>query len=111
MDFAFDRAEEMLTGVLFPIVILTIWEIYALAKGIEDERHTLCKNLENKADLSEQAPADNSQSLRVIGIGVMASGVIVFTLGLMAQNGTLLVCSMASVLILLGLFCIYKSKK
>lgn len=111
MDFVFDRAEEMLTGVLFPIVILTIWEIYALAKGIEDERHTLCKNLENKADLSEQVSADNSQSLRVIGIGVMASGVIVFTLGLMAQNGTLLVCSMASVLILLGLFCIYKSKK
>lgn len=111
MDFVFDRAEEMLTGVLFPIVILTIWEIYALAKGIEDERHTLCKNLENKADLSEQAPADNSQSLRVIGIGVMASGAIVFTLGLMAQNGTFLVCSMASVLILLGLFCIYKSKK
>lgn len=111
MDFAFDRAEEMLTGVLFPIVILTIWEICALTKGIEDERHTLCKNLENKADLSEQAPADNSQSLRVIGIGVMASGAIVFTLGLMAQNGTFLVCFMASVLILLGLFCIYKSKK
>lgn len=111
IGFAFDRAEEMLTGVLFPIIILTIWEVYAMMKNIEDARHKQCKEMENNIAESEDKPADNSQSLKVIGIGIMSSGLIIFVLGAMAETGTLLVCSMASVLMALGAFCIYKSKK
>lgn len=109
IGFAFDRAEEMLTGVLFPIIILTIWEVYAMMKNIEDARHKQCKEMENNIAESEDKPADNSQSLKVIGIGIMSSGLIIFVLGAMAETGTLLVCSMASVLAILGFLCTFKS--
>lgn len=111
-DFAFDRAEEMLTGVLFPIIILTVWEIYARFRKIEDERHQSSLVADNaNAVAEESSSSDNSQSLKVIGIGIGASGVLILGLGLLADTGQLIVAAIASVLILIGGFCLYKSKK
>lgn len=111
-DFAFDRAEEMLTGVLFPIIILTVWEIYARFRKIEDERHQSSLVADNANVVAEESnSSDNSQSLKVIGIGIGASGVLILGLGLLADTGQLIVASIASVLILIGGFCLYKSKK
>lgn len=111
-DFAFDRAEEMLTGVLFPIIILTVWEIYARFRKIEDERHQSSLLADNANVVAEESnSSDNSQSLKVIGIGIGASGVLILGLGLLADTGQLIVAAIASVLILIGGFCLYKSKK
>lgn len=111
-DFSFDRAEEMLTGVLFPVVILTIWEIYARIKGVEDMRHSNSMMDENQdVTLEEDKSTDNSQSLRVIGIGIGASGLLIMGLGLLADTGKLIVITIAILLVLLGGFCGYKSKK
>lgn len=111
-DFSFDRAEEMLTGVLFPVVILTIWEIYARVKGVEDMRHSNSMMDENQdVTLEEDKSTDNSQSLRVIGIGIGASGLLIMGLGLLADTGKLIVITIAILLVLLGGFCGYKSKK
>lgn len=111
-DFAFDRAEEMLTGVLFPIIILTVWEIYARFRKIEDERHQSSLVADNANVVAEESnSSDNSQSLKVIGIGIGASGVLILGLGLLADTGQLIVAAIASVLILIGGFCLYKSKK
>lgn len=111
-DFAFDRAEEMLTGVLFPIIILTVWEIYARFRKIEDERHQSSLVADNANVVAEESSSsDNSQSLKVIGIGIGASGALILGLGLLADTGQLIVAAIASVLILIGGFCLYKSKK
>lgn len=111
-DFAFDRAEEMLTGVLFPIIILTVWEIYARFRKIEDERHQSSLVADNANVVAEESSSsDNSQSLKVIGIGIGASGVLILGLGLLADTGQLIVAAIASALILIGGFCLYKSKK
>ena len=111
-DFAFDRAEEMLTGVLFPIIILTVWEIYARFRKIEDERHQSSLVADNANVVAEESSSsDNSQSLKVIGIGIGASGVLILGLGLLADTGQLIVAAIASVSILIGGFCLYKSKK
>lgn len=110
-DFAFDRAEEMLTGVLFPIIILTVWEIYARFRKIEDERHQSSLVADNANVVAEESgSSDNSQSLKVIGIGIGASGVLILGLGLLADTGQLIVAAIASVLILIGGF-VYINQK
>lgn len=112
LGFSFSRAEEMLTGVLFPVIILVVWEVYARIKGRIDVRHYDCKFIVKKEEVNNKEEAsDNSQSLKVVGIGVGASGLLILILGLIADRGQLLVASIAGLLIALGIYAYYKSKK
>lgn len=110
--FSFTRAEEMATGVLFPVILLLLWEFYASWKKIEDPKFQICKVVEKQLEQKEVAVtvSDNSQSLKVLGFGIAASGSLIMTLGLVNDNGRLLVCIISAVLIGIGLFCIYKAK-
>lgn len=110
--FSFTRAEEMATGVLFPVILLLLWEIYASWKKIEDPKSQICKVVEKQLEQKELVVtvSDNSQSLKVLGIGIAASGTLIMALGLVNDSGRLLVCIISAVLIGTGLFCIYKAK-
>ena len=107
LDFSLNRAQEMLTGVLFPVLVLIAWEIYARLRGISAS----CEKMPAPAPKQEEAqPAkDNSQSLRVIGIGVGASGAFILFLSLLADSHKAIVASIASILVIIGLICLYKS--
>ena len=102
----------MATGVLFPVIILLLWEIYASWRKIEDPKYQICKVIEKQQEM--QAPiketSDNTQSLKVLGYGIAASGALIMALGLLNENGRLLVCTLAAILIGIGGFCIYKAK-
>lgn len=112
-NFSFTRAEEMATGVLFPVIILLLWEVYASWKKIEDSKYQICKVVEKQQELQEpmKETSDNAQSLKVLGIGISASGALIMALGLLNENGRLLVCCLSAILIGVGGFCIYQSKK
>lgn len=114
-DYSFTRAEEMATGVLFPILILLAWEIYAACKHREDLKYALCKLVERQLAAQEEPVArsktNNKQSLTVLGWGIAISGILILLLGVINEEGKLLVCSLASLLILFGGICVYKSKK
>lgn len=111
-NFSFTRAEEMATGVLFPVIILLLWEVYASWKNIEDPKHKLCKVIEKQQEMqtSIKATSDNTQSLKVLGYGISASGALIMALGLLNENGRVLVCILAAILISIGGFCIYRAK-
>lgn len=111
-NFSFTRAEEMATGVLFPVIILLLWEVYASWKNIEDPKHKLCKVIEKQQEIQTpiKATSDNTQSLKVLGYGISASGALIMALGLLNENGRLLVCILAAILISIGGFCIYRAK-
>lgn len=112
-DFSFTRAEEMATGVLFPVVILVIWEVYAYWKNVEDPKYQICKVVEEQMEQEKGTTAvtsDNTQSLKVLGIGIAASGVLIFGLGLLNETGRLIVCVVSTILIVIGFFCMYKAQ-
>lgn len=113
IGFSFTRAEEMATGVAFPIIILTVWEIYARVRNIEAPQYKACKQAELDFEQREvpASSGDNSRSLKVIGIGVGLSGLLIFILGLMADFGNVLVCSIAMLLIFIGALSVYKSRR
>ena len=110
-DFSFNRAEEMATGVIFPVLILLIWEIYASVIKHIDPNYTIYKRNEDQIVVEEPIKGDNSKSILVIGIGISASAILIMALGIIAHTGKLLVCSVASIMLILGLVCIYKSMK
>lgn len=112
IGFSFTRAEEMLGGVAFPIIILTVWEIYAAVTHRKSE-YTHASAVEKPAAVAAdtEEKSDNSQGLKVIGFGISASGLIIFLLGAIADHGQVIVCSIASVLILVGGYCMVKARK
>ena len=105
-DFSFNRAEEMATGVIFPVLILLIWEIYASVIKHIDPNYTIYKRNEDQIVVEEPIKGDNSKSILVIGIGISASAILIMALGIIAHTGKLLVCSVASIMLILGLVCI-----
>lgn len=111
-DFSFSRAEEMATGVLFPVVILTGWELWSVFRGKE-----LTASADRIVDTGNEKEGDvpssdgNTQGLKVIGIGIAASGTLILILALLADHGQYLVGGIASILMMLGGYCIFKSKK
>jgi Na+/proline symporter len=122
IGFSLDRAMEMLGGVSFPIIILTIWEIYAAITGkkntyvyqeVENEKTaTTVKTSDSEKETQDnQKSTGNDQGLKVIGLGITGSGCIITILGLMADHGQDIVCLISVVMIVIGLYCIFKSRR
>lgn len=123
-DFRFDRATEMLVGGLVPIAIMTIFELYFIAKNKSDAKYNEYKvwrqKRENEVNAEmaiadakgNEANSDNKQSYKVIGIGISLTGITVFILGMLTSGfSQVVVLSLASVLIAFGGWIYIKTRK
>ena len=112
-NFSLTRAEEMILGVLFPALILVLFEVYYKMgnktsilydsyKRWEKNNNALkASEAENTKDNSQ---ADNHFSIRVIGFGIMAAGLLISILGIMADFGNIMVATTGICLMILGFF-------
>ncbi len=89
---ALNRTEEMVLGVGLPTLMLAGFELWYRFKSYEDPRAALCEDeigrrkageeqMEQSPEEKEEEARNNSHSLKVIGVGIMAAGVMVLTLG------------------------------
>lgn len=112
-SFSFTRQEEMLTGVGFPIIIMTLFEFIAFIRKYIDVHALSFERKRDGVDLTvtdqSKEESDNSFSLRMIGIGIGASGILILFLGLVANNINLWACFIACVLLFLGILIFYRS--
>lgn len=118
IDFSLSRADEMILGVAVPTVFVAISEIYLRfikADGLEYiEFQQLVEKkmvIENASDSSEESSGENKQGLRMIAIGILATGLIIGVLGLMAPSGKIYVLGMAFLLLVIGLRILFKTLK
>jgi len=122
--FGFDRATEMLVGGLVPIALMTIFEIYFIAKNKRDAKYDEYKiwrqQRENEVNAELVAAdakgtavsSDNKQSYKVIGIGISLTGIAILILGLLASGfQQAVVVGLASVLIAFGSWIFIKTRK
>ncbi len=102
-SFNLSRAGEMILGVAVPVIIIFFFEILLRLRNAPEVQnsimHTDSKTVQT-AD-SDQ-PSENSQGLRMISIGIIATGVIMALLGFMASSGKIYVLGMASILLIIG---------
>jgi SSS family solute:Na+ symporter len=116
-DFSLSRADEMLTGVFVPAVIIAVVEIWLrIRKHPETEYLQYMKINNAKPDVmnyveTEESAAENKKGLRMISIGILATGFIIGVLGVMASNGKMYVIGMAFILLLIGIRILFKTQK
>ena len=101
------RESEMMLGVGVPAAILLIIEIWLRFKNIPETEYlgyldfTANKPVQEVLS-AEQSEAENNQGLKMIAIGILATGLIIGGLGAIAENGKGYVLGMAVVLLLIG---------
>jgi hypothetical protein len=67
--------------------------------------------IENASDSAAESSGENKQGLRMIAIGILATGLIIGVLGIMAPNGRIYVLGMAFSLLLIGFRILFKTFK
>lgn len=107
--FSFDRAEEMVTGVSFPIIILLVWEIIAAIRGYVSPMYQ-AKAIQEEEPKEQEESSDNRQGQRVIGIGITLAGLLITILGIVNTVGRSIVLTVSTILMLIGLTIFYKSR-
>lgn len=117
--FGFNRAEEMIVGVAFPVFCLIAFELYyklnhkishRYVEYQEWEKENNCiKETERKED-KVMTEADNKFSKRVISYGIFLTGAAIALLGGLAEKGKILVIAVGIALVLLALW-LYPKKE
>ncbi len=114
-DFSLNRAEEMVVGVVFPVLCLLFFECYYAIKGksssLFNEYKILEKDNYQKRHLISQEQIqrikdENKYSQKVVGRGVFSIGLAIFILGLLTPVHTLFVTTIGAVFVLLSLIII-----
>jgi len=112
-NFSLSRSEEMILGVSFPAICLLIFEIYYKIRNKVSDKYGSYQEWEKentlkKQDLSEEelqaSGEENRFSQRVIGYGILFTGLGIIVLGIIASSGRGLVISIGAGLFLLGLY-------
>lgn len=118
-NFTLNREQEMLLGVSFPILCMIIFEVYYVLKKQTSPMYSsyLSWELKNQTTVSnlsekeiEERKNDNQFSRKVIGYGILFTGIGVALLGGMSDSSRILVITTGCVFTLLGI-CIIKKKK
>lgn len=96
-----------------PVALMAISEIILRKnKQQSPEFEAYQKILEVKEAAPVEDPSSgNKRGLKVIGIGIALTGVMLLTLAFLAKNGQLLVAGMGTLVFLLGGFLIVKARK
>lgn len=116
--FSLDMAQEMMFGVLVPIIILLFFEIYYGCCNYTDINFATNKDYERKKEKEDsinnekEIKTDNSYSIRIIGKGIAVSGLLIIILGIIsADTGNFVVETVGSVLLVIGILIFLSQKK
>ncbi len=113
------RAAEMVLGVLVPISIIALFEIWLRLKNspiseFENYQRYLAFKVDSKAESNETAVDSDGENMfgkRMISIGILTIGSIIGVLGMMSPKGKIYVLGMAFLLLLIGIRILYKTLK
>ena len=105
-----DRAQEMLVGVFVPIVILSLFELYYRFYPATPVSATHSPQQVNNEQTSSWE--QNRFALKVLGSALIATGVLVMALGVMAsQHQTLLVVFVGAGIAIIGIILYHKFRR
>jgi len=115
LGFSLNRDYEMILGVVFPALCLAMFELYYKMTGKISEKYlnyTKVRDSLPESNLqSTYNEVNNKFSIKVLGIGVIITGLMITTLGIIAQSGKVIVILVGIILMILGIFIKSKSKK
>lgn len=112
-SFSLNRAEEMILGVLTPIVVLVAFELWFYHFKKENPHYKEYEKLQAKKvaeeDEIEVSDSQNKHGRKVISWGILGTGLLIAAIGAFATEGMWLVICAGLATTLLGV--LIKSKK
>jgi Na+/proline symporter len=107
-DFSLSRSQEMILGVVAPILVLMLFELkyFFLQKENPDYTRYLAFKTRQSTEMVEQVDtgSQNRHGRTVISLGVIGTGAIIGTIGIFASTGKFLVLCAGAAIIVVGLF-------
>ena len=101
LGLVLDRAEEMLIGVLGPLVLLILFELFYKSKPVSGMANTVSTQLEETVP-EIPSSGQNRFALRVLGIALGLTGILISILGLIATSGKSIVIVVGALIFLIG---------
>ena len=111
MGDALTRTEEMVLGVAFPVCLLAIYELHARVKHRIDPDYTIYLELRLQEVPTSGDSSNNRFGIKVIGVGVNTTGVLISILGIFANHSNGLVLSFGVGLLVVGSILLYLNRK
>lgn len=99
LGIALTRSQEMILGVGFPILCLAMYELFAPGAG---KVEAVAGETRETAGPGPQDVSDNAFSIRVVGAGIVLSGLVIGILGMLSDSGRLAVGIVSVIMILAG---------
>lgn len=120
--YVLDQAQSQALGVLLPLALMAAYELYAARnQGVSPQflQYEEGRFLREKADMdnesnqeeNEEAQRENRHGIRVIGLGVLSTGLLIALLGAFSDTGTLLVTTMGLLVGVSGWFIVSRKGK
>ena len=120
-DFSFNRADEMILGVGFPVLCLLGYELWAKMRSEVSLKYLEYKQLQvqykqvkktEDIQSSVETENDNRFSARVVGIGIVITGCTIVVLGIFNWYGREVVITVGALLVVIGtiIYCLNKKK-
>jgi solute:Na+ symporter, SSS family len=113
------RASEMVTGVLVPVSILALFEIWLRIKNQPSAEFDNYQRymLEKSGYISEingkivDSEGENMFGKRMISIGILSTGIIIGVLGAIAENGKYYTLGISAILLMISLRMLLQTMK
>ncbi len=100
------RGAEMGLGAFVPVALLIITELWLMAKGYEDPRYGEYKKIARKDGMPTETAAEgkaaNRFTRRVLGLSIIAAGVLIVVLGMMAGSSRWVPVTMGVIVLSVG---------
>lgn len=130
VGISLDRTQEMVLGVSLPLVLLIFFEVWYALRGRVSPDDVMAEtadgspvdapgaspakvsegSAEERPAASEEEGNKNQLAIRVIGVTLLCTGLLIFGLGLIAPSGKLWVIIVASIVMLFALY-LLRAKK
>lgn len=119
------RTEEMVLGVTTPFLLLLIFELYNRGRGWSDPNVEICKaeaarkrteellemeSLRSAEGGSEGGSKESKQSIKVIGLGIMLTGIVISALGSISDGASIAIVMGVGASLAIGGFILFRKR-
>ncbi len=110
------QAQTQVLGSVFPLLLMAVCELFQSRRLSESDQFIeyeakRLERLETESEAEEEeGGSENRHGIRVIAIGTLCAGLLIFGFGLWAENGRVLISAVGSLVVLGGGVTLYKTK-
>lgn len=110
-NLSLNREMEMLLGTITPVLLLLISELLLINVKTTTQEYILSEEHKSSINVNDDEEQENRFTRKILGIGILVSGVVILLLGLLAENLVIVPVSVGVCIAVFGILLLSKSCK